>query len=125
MTKKKKLPLNEVAAAENYWVKPDGNIVEVYDHVDWFLNNVENDTFEIYDGMPITKTGAIAELRDVYDLAESMGYIRIVNDSEYPIYISYSLKRPPTNIQWRNIKNFAIENQKELHDATTNRPIEL
>lgn len=38
---------------------------------------------------------------------------------------NYYIGKPPTDLQMRNLKNFAIENHWSLHDVEKNKDVEL
>ena len=59
-----------------------------------------------------------------YDPLFQFGFVRIVTD-EHLLMIQYSKEKPPTNLQWRILKNTAIESGLILHDAITGKNIEL
>lgn len=120
--------LNEIEGFLNFWVLPDGKIEKVKDHIGWFLVNVDQDKFHMNDDdMIITDDGSMAEEEEIYQEAFKLGYVRMVKKPEenYPLYIDYSSDRPPSNLQWRNIKNFAIENHWQLTDGIRRKDVEL
>lgn len=115
MIKLKSLLL-EIMFAKNYWVLPDGEIVEVDDHINWFTDNVDSPYFHDEDGMPTMEDGSICEPEDVYEVAYKMGYVRLVkpHEEEYPLSVDFDRNKSPTNLQLRNIRDLAIENGWKL-----------
>ena len=117
----------EIMGAHNFWMLPNGSITEdIGDHIPWFTDNVETEFYHDEDGFPIKQDGSIAEEEDVYDAAFALGYIKLTKEIvNGPLYFDYSPSKPLTNLQLRNLKNFAIENRWELKDAVTQRDIDL
>lgn len=105
--------LNEVMDARNFWVLPNGEIEEVEDHIEWMINHDKD------------VSGSDWDWDTIYDIAFDKGYVRMVKEINRPLIVDYSLDRPPTNLQWRNIKDFAIENGWKLVDRNGRREIEL
>ena len=106
-----KQTLNEMMFAQNYWVLPDGKIIEVDDHISWFTDNIESPYFHDEDGQPTNSDGSICEPEEVYEAASKMGYIRMLKpyEDEAPLNVDVDRGYPPKNIQLRNIRDFAIE----------------
>jgi hypothetical protein len=119
--------LNEIIGYHNYWVLPSGKIEEVDDHINWFTDNVDSEFFHDEDGFPTKEDGSICEPEEVYDAAYSMGYIRMTKEikDDSPLMVDFSPQRLPSNIQWRNIRDFAIENGWQVYNAPLNKIIEL
>lgn len=117
--------ITEIFGAKNFWVLPDGKIVECADHVDWFMQNVESELD--FDGdYPIKSDGSIAEQSDVYNVAFAMGYVRLVKEAgDKPVLMDFDPDRPPTNLQVRNIRDFAIEHHWRVVYWHNKREIDL
>jgi hypothetical protein len=117
------ISLKEIMGAKNYWMDGSGNMIEVNDHMNYIIDELPN-SFDIDDsGFPICNDGSIAEEDDVYTVAYKLGYIRIVVESN-GIYYNYDFHEP-TNKQMRELKNFAIENNKTLINGNNQKQIEL
>ncbi len=108
--------LNEIMGAKNFWVLPNGNIEEVDDHLNWFTDNVESEFYHDEDGFTTKADGSICEPEDVYEVASKMGYIRMLKEpgDKNPLTVDVEPSHPPTNLQTRNIRDFAIEHRWKL-----------
>lgn len=117
--------INEIGGAKNFWVLPDGKIVECKDHVDWFMQNVESE-LEFDGDYPIKSDGSIAEPSDVYEVAFALGYVRLVKEAgNKPMLMDFDAGKPPTNLQLRNIRDFCIEHHWHLAYWNNRREIDL
>jgi hypothetical protein len=133
--------INEVADALNFWCLPSGKIEYVGDHIEWFLNNIDQDKFyginrygtplwlDGFDeeGLPEEELCSEAEDRDVYNLAYSKGFVRLTkeNNESSPLIFEYYPGKPPTQKQLKSIKDFTIEKGWKLQDGITNREVDL
>lgn len=119
--------INEILDYRNFWVLPNATIEEVDDHLNWFTDNVETEFYHDEDGIPTYQDGTIAEPGDVYEMAGSMGYIRITKalEDNGPFEFDYIRSVPPTQRQMKAMKDLAIENGVELKDLVTGRMVDL
>ena len=62
--------------------------------------------------------------RDPYEPLLRLGFIRIITDTDLMI-IRYLKNKPPTNHQWKILKDTAIESKLVLYDETVNKTIDL
>lgn len=118
--------LSEVYRVVNYWMDVNGNMIKVAGHADYVIQHLDKDhIFYIVDGMPILSNGSIVEIDDVYKVAFKQHYIRIVVEGD-TLYFSYDYDgEKPNNIQKREMRDFAIENNLNIEDATTGRSIDF
>jgi len=111
---------------KNYWLTPDGKLIEVYDHIEYVVEKIDPQAFYMEDGYPMKDDGSIAEEDDVYEVAYAKQFVRVVAEtSEKKIYFSYGEGNPPNRRQLSELKNVAIEQRFELINAMNNRPIDL
>jgi hypothetical protein len=108
--------LKEIVGAKNYWLTPDGEMIEVADHVEYVLQNYDTDFDLDEENFPINKhDGSIAEIEDVYDYAmERLKLVRVVWEKPNRLYYNYSKDIGLTRKQATELKNFSIENGLEL-----------
>ena len=118
--------LKEILNAKNFWMYPDGKIEDVKDHLTWAIENIKLPYDFDGDGYPINNNGSIVETEDVYNEIEKLGYVRVVKEMESDfLMFNYHPSKPPTNVQIRSLKNFAIENHWSLYDDNNRKEIEL
>ncbi len=111
---------------KNYWLSPDGKMIEVYDHIEYVVEFIDPDSFYMEDGYPMKDDGSIVEEDDVYEVAYAKQFVRVVIESnEKKMYFSYGEGFPPNRKQLSELKNFAIEHQYELINSMNNRPVDL
>jgi len=105
-----------------YWIFPDGEMREVGSHWKWAVEFLVNCHVNSDD---------LRYLDDTYEHMYKRGFVRFLtvphpNIKNTPTaFIDYSRKRPPTNQQWRVIKDFVIENNFKLYDDAYNKDIDL
>jgi len=120
------IKLTEIMGAKNFWVLPNSTIIPTDDHLGWFTNNIKSKFFIDDDGFPTTEDGAIADEYDVYNEAFNMGFVRLVKPIHgSALIIDYARNKPPTQKQFKSIKDFAIDNQWQLYDSITKRHFDL
>lgn len=120
--------LSEAYRTINYWMDSNGNMIKVAGHANYVIEHLDKDhIFYIdNDGLPILqRNGSVAEIDDVYDVAFKQHYIRIVVEGK-TLYFSYDYDGyKPNNIQKREMRDFAIEHQLDIEDATTGRDVDF
>ena len=92
----------------DYWMDPDGRFLRAKSgHAMWAVNYlVAHKLMHNFRGD-----------EDVKEEMYKLGYARIkVHDNK--IYVDYSIDRPLKNIQWRNLKDAAIESGMRLIDKS-------
>jgi len=104
--------INEIAGALNFWLKPDGELVKVENHMDYALQN-----------FPITAGP------DLYNQVMKLGILRVVMDSS-SVYFEYYINRKdvgdntrPTKKQFEVLFDLAKERNKNLVDGVTAKTI--
>ncbi len=111
---------------KNYWLSPDGKMIEVYDHIEYVVEFIDPDNFYMEEDYPMTNDGGIAEEDEVYEAAYAKQFVRVVSEKkENTMYFSYGEGHPPSRKQMAELRNFAIENKFQLVNAMNNRPVDL
>jgi hypothetical protein len=101
----------------NFWMSPDAKWINVNDHITYVLSVIAP---YIY-GKLTDKNLDEDDYEMIYDSAYDRGYIRIVIEGD-TIFYSYKYKgNPPSRIQMLELKNFSIEHELKLKDATNSR----
>ncbi len=118
--------LKEILNSRGYWILPNGGVEEVDNHINWLMLNVNITGFSFENGYVVTAKGDIADEYDIYTAAFKMGYIRVVEFSNSnDLAFNYLPSKPPTNLQIRELKNLAIETERELYDVVKKQHIEV
>ena len=104
---------------------PNGDIKQVGDHLEWFTSTVDSKFYYSGEGdFPTKSDGSIPEIEEVYELAYKMGYVRLTKYVE-GLNVDYFRGNPPTQKQWKSIKDFAIDKGWKLFDGVTGKEIDL
>jgi hypothetical protein len=104
-----------LAKNTDYWLDPQGKFHDTSiegSHMNWAKK------YAALKDVPYHNEGS------AYDPLFQLGFVRVVTDN-HQIMIQYSKQRPPTNLQWRTLKDAAIESGLFLHDDVANKIIEL
>ena len=101
-------------AHAGYWMDPQGNFHDtgIGGHMEWAKK------YMAMKGLPYHN-----EINQYEPLCK-LGFIRVITD-EHLMLIRYSKSKPPTNFQWKILKDTAIESGLILHDDVTNKNIDL
>lgn len=113
---------------KNYWMLPQGNIVEVEDHLQWVMDTLQlPDGYDVDgDGYPIDNYGAILDTDDVYEIAHKQGYVRIMVETDKNLmYYTYGITQQLNRKQMSELRNFAIEHKYTLRDGNTQKDVDL
>jgi hypothetical protein len=99
----------------DYWMDPSGRFFHCKEgHAYWGM------TYLIQMGIPFQEH----QDETIYDALSERGFIRIkIRDGE--LYVDYDNGYIPTNKQWRNLKDSAIENHLKLIDGSYGRRREI
>ncbi len=106
--------VNEIKPGTEYWMNPDGKFYELsHDefHSAWARSYLRTHNIPFDNQTP---------QQSMFNL----GFIRVVVNSD-SIMIEYSQNKKPSNLQWRNLKDAAINAGLELFDDIIVKPIEL
>ena len=115
-----------IGGIKNYWLSPDGKLVEVYDHIQYVVDVIAPEPFYMQDGYPMKDDGSIVNEDDVYEAAYAKQFVRVITETNVKkIYFSYGEKYPPNRKQFSELRNFAIEKKYELINSMNNRPVDL
>lgn len=116
--------ISEVAGAQNYWLYPDGDLIKVYNHIEYAMHNIEELEIPYYeeDGYLYDENGAIGDEDVVYDAVYKLGFIRVV-EQPTAIYFTYHRTRPPDKTQFMVLYGMAQDKNKNLVDGETQKVI--
>ncbi len=114
----------EVAGAQNYWITPDGELEQVYNHIEYAMYNIDELETPYYmdDGTLYDENGQEGDESEVYDAIYNLGYIRVV-EQPAAIYFTYNRSRPPDKTQFMVLYGMAQDKNKNLVDGETQKVI--
>ena len=110
---------------KNYWLNPNGHMIDVYDHIEYVVEKIDPDAFYMENNYPMNDDGSIAKEEEVYEVAYKNRYVRVVIETlQKKMSFSYG-QNPPNRKQLSELKNFAIEHQYELIDGERDLTVDL